>query len=231
MDAVLEIIVHLDHFENIDLFRQGLYHIRVKIYNEKKNIKEHLAFPYHIIKSSKHDVKKRIYQPCTIDQEDNEFFQSSSIYIQYSHQKIMLNNACLFRLRYYIFNQANIICELQLMMCELDHNKTTIKKKEEKKIIKFQYTIASTIQLALPSLNNFTLSRMITFEQSHYCQCNITISGSIVNYKLNPTYRPTIKHQNNIQRFQYLIYKKNQYEDSGSDDNLQINVPYSMKEI
>ena len=76
MDAVLEIIVHLDHFENIDLFRQGLYHIRVKIYNEKKNIKEHLAFPYHIIKSSKHDVKKRIYQPCTIDQEDNEFFQN-----------------------------------------------------------------------------------------------------------------------------------------------------------
>jgi len=31
----LEIVVHLESFRNIDLFYQGLYYIKVNIYNKK----------------------------------------------------------------------------------------------------------------------------------------------------------------------------------------------------
>lgn len=33
--AILEVVVHLDSFRNIDLFFQGLYYLRVAVYNKK----------------------------------------------------------------------------------------------------------------------------------------------------------------------------------------------------
>lgn len=33
--ALCEFVIHFDSFRNIDLFNQGLYHLRVSIYHEK----------------------------------------------------------------------------------------------------------------------------------------------------------------------------------------------------
>lgn len=33
--AILEIVVHLDSFRNIDLFFQGLYYVKVSVHNKK----------------------------------------------------------------------------------------------------------------------------------------------------------------------------------------------------
>ena len=33
--AILEVVVHLDTFRNIDLFFQGLYYVKVSVYNKK----------------------------------------------------------------------------------------------------------------------------------------------------------------------------------------------------
>lgn len=35
--AILEVVVHLDSFRNIDLFFQGLYYVKVSVYNKKNN--------------------------------------------------------------------------------------------------------------------------------------------------------------------------------------------------
>jgi hypothetical protein len=35
--ALLEIVVHLESFRNIDLFYQGLYYIKVSLYNKKND--------------------------------------------------------------------------------------------------------------------------------------------------------------------------------------------------
>ena len=33
--AILEVVVHLDTFRNIDLFFQGLYYVKVSVYNKR----------------------------------------------------------------------------------------------------------------------------------------------------------------------------------------------------
>ncbi len=33
--ALLEVVVHLESFRNIDLFFQGLYYVKVSLYNKK----------------------------------------------------------------------------------------------------------------------------------------------------------------------------------------------------
>lgn len=37
LKAILEFVVHLEEFRNVDLFQQGLYHLRISIYNEENN--------------------------------------------------------------------------------------------------------------------------------------------------------------------------------------------------
>ena len=35
--AILEVVVHLDSFRNIDLFFPGLYYVKVSVYNKKND--------------------------------------------------------------------------------------------------------------------------------------------------------------------------------------------------
>ena len=41
--AILEVVVHLDTFRNIDLFFQGLYYVKVSVYNKKADEVSSLA--------------------------------------------------------------------------------------------------------------------------------------------------------------------------------------------
>lgn len=34
--ALVEVVVHLESFRNIDLFYQGIYYVQVKLYSKKK---------------------------------------------------------------------------------------------------------------------------------------------------------------------------------------------------
>ena len=36
--ALIEIVVHLESFRNIDLFYQGIYYVQVKLYSKKKRV-------------------------------------------------------------------------------------------------------------------------------------------------------------------------------------------------
>ena len=39
--AIVEFVLHLEHFRNIDLFQQGLYFMRFQIYNEDEEKVSH----------------------------------------------------------------------------------------------------------------------------------------------------------------------------------------------
>ena len=47
--AILEIVVHLDSFRNIDLFFQGLYYVKVSVYNKKN---DEVNYSFHSIHHS-----------------------------------------------------------------------------------------------------------------------------------------------------------------------------------
>jgi hypothetical protein len=44
--AILEVVVHLDTFRNIDLFFQGLYYIKVSVYNKRGDEVSTLKYPH-----------------------------------------------------------------------------------------------------------------------------------------------------------------------------------------
>ena len=54
--AILEVIVHASTFKNIDLAHQGLYQLRISIFNENE-IAKFKAQPYRIVESLKNEKK------------------------------------------------------------------------------------------------------------------------------------------------------------------------------
>jgi hypothetical protein len=44
--AIVEFILHLEHFRNVDLIQQGIYFLKFQLFNEK-NDKIYYASPYH----------------------------------------------------------------------------------------------------------------------------------------------------------------------------------------
>lgn len=44
--AIVEFILHLEHFRNVDLIQQGLYFLKLQIFNEDQD-KIYYANPYH----------------------------------------------------------------------------------------------------------------------------------------------------------------------------------------
>ena len=45
--ALLEIVVHLESFRNIDLFYQGLYYVKVSVYNKKNEEVRYILYIRH----------------------------------------------------------------------------------------------------------------------------------------------------------------------------------------
>ena len=43
MKALLEVIIHLESFRNIDLFYQGLYYVQIKLYQKNRIVPDFTA--------------------------------------------------------------------------------------------------------------------------------------------------------------------------------------------
>jgi hypothetical protein len=95
--AIIETVVHIEQFRNIDFFNQGLYFYRMNLYNEKDN-ERYFARPYQITQSGgkTDEDKKFIIAPGRIN-EDLSAFCTSTMLVRYSEQEINLNEYCIFR--------------------------------------------------------------------------------------------------------------------------------------
>lgn len=102
--AITEIILHLEHFRNVDLIQQGIYFLKFQIFNED-NDRIYYANPYHheskdtdLINVTKRKEKvsfHRLIEPY-IDNESNSFF-SKVFFIRYAEELVVLRDIIKFR--------------------------------------------------------------------------------------------------------------------------------------
>ena len=101
--AIAEIILHLEHFRNVDLVQQGIYFLKFSIFNEDGE-KQYFANPYHheckdtdvAAKGKKDKVSfHRLIEPY-IDNETNSFI-SKVFFIRYAEELVVLRDILKFR--------------------------------------------------------------------------------------------------------------------------------------
>jgi len=101
--AIVEFILHLEHFRNVDLIQQGLYFIKFQIFNEE-NDKIYYANPYHneskdVEPGSTSEKQKvtyhRLIEP-NISDESNSFY-TKTFFIRYAEELVVLRDVIKFR--------------------------------------------------------------------------------------------------------------------------------------
>lgn len=95
--AIIETVVHIEQFRNVDFFNQGLYFFRITLYNEKES-ERYFARPYQIIQTGgKNDEDKKFIIATGKINEDLSAFCTSTMLVRYSEQEININEYCIFR--------------------------------------------------------------------------------------------------------------------------------------
>lgn len=133
LKGIVEFAIHIEGFRNIDLFHQGLYHVKFRIYHEsdgKVRKNTHLpnkyqkiyANPYHQREyyPKKKKESKAIIEPKIIDQEKS--YMTRTFLIRFCDEEVDLNEVCHFMSEYDAypnFTETDFFLEGELMFADL----------------------------------------------------------------------------------------------------------------
>ena len=124
LKALLEILVHLDKFRNIDLFFQGVYYLKLRLLCGRQPM-----HPYWNFTTSRQDQKDKYMPPGTDPHNvfrpvtpDDESYVSKGVMIRYSEEEAEINEVCMFRCELDIepgFQQTEILMEVSMFFSDV----------------------------------------------------------------------------------------------------------------
>lgn len=95
--SVNEIVVHLESFRNIDLVFQGIYTLKVCVFEQLPNGKKIYAHPYEFTESYTQPLDSNFVCTPRTDTLTSTFF-SKSFYVRFYEEEIDMNDICSFRI-------------------------------------------------------------------------------------------------------------------------------------
>lgn len=183
--AIVDIVLHLESFRNIDLFQQGLYHLKFEIFHTISS-KKFSASPYNQY-SRESSSKSSLTLPGGID---DIYYKSQSFYIKYCDEEIEINEIAVFRTEVEINNESSIpplTIQCSLMYCDVGGRvservlKTLLESPPDfKSEAQAEIEISSFIQGA----NSFV---PIIFDDQHFCVMNSTVHVIVIDFRFRPT--------------------------------------------
>jgi pimeloyl-ACP methyl ester carboxylesterase len=181
--AIVDIVLHLESFRNIDLFQQGLYHLKFEIFHLLSGQK-FSASPYN---QYSNESNSSTSIPGGID---DIYYKSQSFYIKYCDEEIEINEIAVFRTEVEINNEAAIpplIIQGSLMYCDIGGRvservlKTFMDSPPE-----FKKEAVADIEISsfIKGANSFV---PIIFDDQHFCVMNSTVHVIVIDFRFRPT--------------------------------------------
>jgi Putative serine esterase (DUF676)/Protein FAM135 len=181
--AIVEIVLHLESFRNIDLFQQGLYYLQFEIFHTIGD-KKFSASPYNLYTpeaASKYSNKI----PGSLD---DIYFNSQAFYIKYCDEDVEVNEIAIFRTEVEVNNQEIPYLSVQcnLMYCDLGGR---INERQLKNVLEtpqhFNKETSVEIQIRnfIEGSNQFL---PIIFDDSHFSLMNSTMHVMLIDFRFRP---------------------------------------------
>lgn len=164
LKGIIEIALHTESFRNVDLFHQGLYHLRFSVYSGP-SLSKTSGHPYMIINSQVPKVKKSQKQdphhiiPASKD-ENTQTISSSAFLIRYCEEEVELNEIACFRIELderMEMDKGDLKIEVELVFSELE-GEVTVEK---------AYEMATSSQLEFKSVAKSTLVAYNAYQGVH----------------------------------------------------------------
>ena len=179
--AIVEIIIHLENFRNLDLMQGGLYWLQFEVFHTIKG-KKFFATPYSI-----YTIKGTSSVSCNIPgQTEDIYFKSQIFNIKYCDDDIDIKEIAIFRAEIEISNEDVLPC--LSINCHLMCPKLVSNLNEE--ITDYSYyktsnfTPESSLEIKiLDFLGGKNQFLPIVFDDSHFCLMNSTIHAILIDFR------------------------------------------------
>lgn len=185
--AIIEVIVHVESFRNIDLYQQGLYYLNFKLSHSARGYK-FPASPYNFHSFEESPVFKDHYKVFSAGIEDTNF-RSRCFLIKYSDEEVEMNDIGIFRTEIELspqYEELVLIVDVDLMFYDLDGRidddkiKSTIRNPPE-------FQSVSSAQLSITgSLQGINAFYPIIFDENHFCVANSAFHVLLIDFRFRP---------------------------------------------
>lgn len=193
--TVVETAIHFESFRNVDLFHQGLYHLKTRLYREDgcqrilATPHSHFACPTQVeatqrAKSTRTDHHHLI--PAHVV-EDQCTFSTRSFLIRYCEEEVELDDVGQFRIDCAVEEAENmqpLILEVDLMFADLTQHGGADRFGEQPDVDSTEFKSVSTQLLRLhevqKGLHEFC---PVVFDEFHFCLANIIVHTVVVDFR------------------------------------------------
>lgn len=171
--SVLDLIVHVDSFRNIDLYNQGNYFLRLSFESD-----EGFAVPTFV--ESRRGRRHRDHHylcPATAN-EDTQTFDTRVFSIRYKDEQVRLQDLCIFR------------CHLKpkqvmVMRCELMFHETNFEEGQDETVKQLMRPVAETEYRIIRAEQGIQCYIPVTFGEVFFSVIDVSLHSVLLNYRLN----------------------------------------------
>ena len=185
--AIVDVVLHLESFRNIDLFQQGLYHLRFEVFHSTPSQKRS-ASPYNQYVQEPAG-KASLTLPGGIE---DIYYKTRSFYIKYCDEEVEINEIAVFRTEVELDSETipplTVLCSL--MYCDVGGrvservmNTLLASPPEFRAEALAEVEISSFIQGA-------NLFVPIIFDDQHFCVMNSTVHVVVIDFRFRPRPAP-----------------------------------------
>lgn len=191
LKGIIEIALHTESFRNVDLFHQGLYHLRFSVYSGQA-LNKVSGHPYMIINSQVPKVKKSQKQDphhiiAASKDEVSQTISSSAFLIRYCEEEVELNEIACFRIELdekSEMDKSELRVEAELVFSELE-GEVTVEKAYEMAAngqLEFKNVAKSTLVVynACQGVHEFY---PLIFSENYFSIVNFMVHVSLLDFR------------------------------------------------
>jgi len=194
--SVIEVALHFESFRNIDLFHQGLYHLKTRLYKEGDAEERSTAVPCGYL-ASQPQASQQKPKPARPDHhhlipahiiEDQYTFSTRSFLIRYCEEEVELNDIGQFRIELTpeeVEKGASLLLEVDLMFADLTQHGGADRFGEQPDVDSTEFKSVSTQVLRLrgshKGIHEFS---PVVFDEFHFCVANIIVHSTLLDFRL-----------------------------------------------
>jgi pimeloyl-ACP methyl ester carboxylesterase len=189
--AILETLLHVESFRNIDLFNQGLYTLRFTLSYSQHNF-TFVSAPLDTDSLRNLRRSKRVTDPHNVWPSSTNDYTSAytvrTFLIRYVDEDVKLNDFCVFRLEVDVepgYAETPLFLKVELLFADLVSSIANELLDSSESFPEYPMNVVATseVQINYP-LHGVQEYIPVTFNETYYCVVNTTLVSTLVGFQM-----------------------------------------------
>lgn len=197
LHSLLEVALHFESFRNVDLFHQGLYHLKARLYREHGDGERIVAIPYGHSTLPSHAEPSRQGKTARVDHHDlipgsvtedaQNTYSTRSFLIRYCEEEVELNDLAQFRFELsadLMQDSTPLTLEVELMFGDLSRHGGAegFGSHPDADLVEFK-SVATQVYRIYGADTGLHEYCPIVFDEYHFCLASLCIHTALIDVR------------------------------------------------